>query len=397
MGNCTGGDTEMPELSPTALFINAEKTFYRIPALIYIDQTFLAFAEKRTSPKDEDAKLLVFNRGTRLQDGSVKWSGVRELTEAQMPDHRTMSPCPVYDKRTECLFLFFNCVYDSVSEYCQINTGKNVAKLCYIKSKDKGESWTDFTDLTERVIGDEIHNWATFSVGPGHGLQMTDGRLIVPAYVYYKDRPCGKLCCCVNLICWANFCFCVNLCGCGDCGCCASHYSFAFYSDDHGANWKFGKRLSVTSTECEMAEVEIKGKKVLYCSARGTEGYRVEALSEDRGESFQVIQSNSKLVEPPKGCQGSVVSFKHDDKTWLMFSHTTDKKDRMNLGIYLNKTPEDPSGWTEPKIINPSSSAYSDVVQCGEKNFACLLERKTVNCEEIAFVEFKLNYINPNL
>ncbi|XP_047656630.1 sialidase-3-like [Tachysurus fulvidraco] len=363
MGNSKGGDTEMPELSPTALFIN---TFYRIPALIYIDQTFLAFAEKRTSLKDEDAELLVLNRGTRLQDGSVKWSGVRELTEAQMPGHRTMNPCPVYDERNKRLFLFFNCLYDRISEQHQIRTGKNAAKLCYITSSDKGESWTKLIDLTERVIGDEILNWATFSVGPGHGLQMTDGRLIVPAYAYY------------NYWLWVT------------------PYSFAFYSDD-GANWRFGKKLSVTSTECEMAEVEIKGKKVLYCSARGTKGYRVEALSEDRGESFQVIQSNSKLVEPPSGCQGSVVSFQHEDKTWLMFSHTTDKKDRMNLGIYLNKTPEDPSGWTEPKIINPCSSAYSDVVQCDQDNFACLLERKTVNCEEITFVEFKLSDIKPNL
>ncbi|XP_026990551.2 sialidase-3-like [Tachysurus fulvidraco] len=361
MGNCTGGDTEIPELSPTALFTN---TFYRIPALIYIDQTFLAFAEKRTSLKDEDAELLVLNRGTR-QDGSVKWSGVRELTEAQMPDHRTMNPCPVYDERNKRLVLFFNCVYDHISEQEQIKKRKNAAKLCYITSCDKGESWTKLIDLTERVIGDEILNWATFSVGPGHGLQMTDGRLIVPAYVYYKDSS-------------------------------VTPYSFAFYSDD-GANWRFGKRLSVTSTECEMAEVEIEGKKVLYCSARGTKGYRVEALSEDRGESFQVIPGDRKLVEPPYGCQGSVVSFQHEDKKWLMFSHTTDKKQRKNLGIYLNKTPENPSGWTKPKIINPCSSAYSDVVQCGEKNFACLLERKTVNCEEIAFVEFKLSDIKPNL
>lgn len=39
---------------------------YRIPALIYISekQTFLAFAEKRTSSCDHDAKLLVMRRGT---------------------------------------------------------------------------------------------------------------------------------------------------------------------------------------------------------------------------------------------------------------------------------------------------------------------------------------------
>lgn len=39
---------------------------YRIPSLIYIkkNQTFLAFAEKRSSSSDHDAKLLVVRRGT---------------------------------------------------------------------------------------------------------------------------------------------------------------------------------------------------------------------------------------------------------------------------------------------------------------------------------------------
>lgn len=46
---------------------------YRIPALIYINdaQTFLAFAEKRTSSHDHDATLLYMRRGTR-QNGSIQ-------------------------------------------------------------------------------------------------------------------------------------------------------------------------------------------------------------------------------------------------------------------------------------------------------------------------------------
>lgn len=46
---------------------------YRIPSLIYIkkNQTFLAFAEKRTSSSDHDAKLLVIRRGT-LDSTNIK-------------------------------------------------------------------------------------------------------------------------------------------------------------------------------------------------------------------------------------------------------------------------------------------------------------------------------------
>lgn len=44
---------------------NEKQVTYRIPALIYISdkQTFLAFAEKRKTPDDKDAEVLVMRRG----------------------------------------------------------------------------------------------------------------------------------------------------------------------------------------------------------------------------------------------------------------------------------------------------------------------------------------------
>lgn len=46
---------------------NKRGVTYRIPALIYVPpaRTFLAFAEKRSSSKDEDALHLVLRRGLR--------------------------------------------------------------------------------------------------------------------------------------------------------------------------------------------------------------------------------------------------------------------------------------------------------------------------------------------
>ncbi|KAK3506396.1 hypothetical protein QTP70_015328 [Hemibagrus guttatus] len=355
MGNCHSSLTS--ELSSTPVFTN---TFYRIPALVHIDGTFLAFAESRTSPRDEHATLLILNRGT-WQNGSVQWSGFQELKKTEMDNHRAMNPCPVYDKEKNILFLFFNCISKEISEKDQIDNCKNAAKLCYITSSDKGETWTDLVDLTEHVIGDEIENWATFSVAPGHGIQMKDGRLIVPAYVYYIDSS-------------------------------VKSYAFAFYSDDHGSTWSYGKKLSVTSGECQVAEITSNGKTYLYCNARSSEGYRVEAWSENGGESFDKISCNKSLVEPPTGCQGSVVSFQLESQdTWLLFLHTTDKEKRKDLGVYLNKTPLDPKGWAKPYIINPGCSGYSDLIQIDEIRFACLLEHKTHNHEEIAFVEFTLD------
>ncbi|KAI5622494.1 sialidase 3 (membrane sialidase), tandem duplicate 1 isoform X1, partial [Silurus asotus] len=434
---------------------------YRIPALIYISetQTFLAFAEKRASPCDHDAILLVMRRGTQ-QDGCIQWSPVQELSTACLPGHRTMNPCPVYEKETKTLFLFFICVLGKTSEHHQIHTGKNKARLCYVTSSDNGQSWTSTIDLTESVIGHEIRNWATFAVGPGHGIQMKSGRLIIPAYVYYIHCRCFPF----HFPLWVT-----------------SH-AFAFYSDDCGVTWQFGERVSSESCECEMAEiVDQESRSELYCNARSSKGHRVEVLSKSSGAAFDRPHVARKLVEPSHGCQGSVVSFSapedyclaqytktwllyshptdrrsrkalgvylnksplsisdcrveslsetsgkafgapqyprnlvetgtgcqgsvlsiavpseqkstSDTENWLLFSHPTDRGMRMNLGVYLNKSPLSGSGWSEPWVIHHGPSGYSDLSICEQPDrFACLMEcGKKSELEEIAFVEFSLS------
>lgn len=291
-----------------------------------------------------------------------------------------MNPCPVYEKESKTLFLFFCCVLGKTTEHCQIFTGKNKARLCYVTSKDSGQTWSSSTDLTKRVIGHEIGNWATFAVGPGHGIQMKSGRLIIPAYVYYIHCRC--------------FPFCFPL--------CVTSHAFAFYSDDCGTTWCFGERVSTESGECEMAEIVDQGSSVLYCNARSTKSHRVEALSESSGAAFDRPHFAQKLVEPCHGCQGSVVSFVAPEekencltpntKTWLLYSHPTDRMKRRALGVYLNKSPFSGSGWSKPWIIHHGPSGYSDLTQYEESGcFACLMEcGKKSELEEIAFVEFSL-------
>ncbi|XP_030638183.1 sialidase-3-like [Chanos chanos] len=378
----------------TTLFKQESKNgvTYRIPALIYIDQTFLAFAEKRTSPCDSDADILVMRRGT-FQDGSIQWSSTEELTSAQLSGHRTMNPCPVYENASKTLFLFFVCIPGHVSEHHQICTGKNQARLCYITSSDKGLTWSPLTDLTKSVIGEEITKWATFAVGPGHGTQMMNGRLIIPAYAYYIHKRCPL----------ARFPLCVK-----------SH-AFVFYSDDHGNTWHFGEKVQEESCECEMAEIiDSEGRSHLYCNARSTKGHRVEAFSKNSGVDFCKSHFAQKLVEPRHGCQGSVLSFpvqkwgdndqseryrvcptssdSSNTQTWLLYVHPTNKKKRRDLGVYLNKSPLHTTGWEQPWIIHQGPSGYSDVAQDEKGLFACLMECGVESeLEEIAFAHFHFN------
>ncbi|KAK6486457.1 sialidase-3-like [Huso huso] len=387
-----------PEKSP--LFRQQKKggVTYRIPSLLYLStsKTFLAFSEKRSTPADSDAECLVMRRGT-FQDGSVQWESKQELLTARLCGFRTMNPCPVYEKKSRVLFLFFICVRGKISEQRQIRTGRNEARLCYIRSTDFGESWGDIKDLTRDVIGAEVENWATFAVGPGHGVQLQCGRLIIPAYVYY-----------IRCRCW-----CLHF------PCCVKPHAFSFYSDDCGQTWHVGKVIQGLKTgECEMAElVDQNGRSHLYCNACSSSRHRVEVLSEKKGAEFSKPHLAPKLVEPHNGCQGSVVSFPKPveytenetdessentrsqantaSNTWLLYSHPTNRRKRADLGIYLNRSPLDTSCWESPWVVSRGPSGYSDLAHCeGTKWFACLLKCGTKSeLEEIAFVRFTLEEV----
>ncbi|KAG8137114.1 hypothetical protein E2320_005650 [Naja naja] len=282
-----------------------------------------------------------------------------------------MNPCPVYDKKNDVIFLFFICVRDGISEQHQLRTGRNAVRLGYISSDDGSRSWSSMTDLTEQVMGDdEAQKWATFAVGPGHGVQLSSGRLVIPAYAYYIHKS------------WFGYSFPWWI----------KPHCFSFYSDDGGQTWARSELLkALKTTECQMAEVTCKdNRQALYCNARSLHKFRAEAYSTDDGHRFPDHALCKRLCELPSGCQGSVVSFFPSDsgqkkdpnastsetdaspssaspgcpKSWLMFSHPTSKKKRMDLGIYLNPSPMEQSRWTSPWVLNKGPSGYSDLAVC---------------------------------
>uniref|UniRef100_A0A8C5FEY8 exo-alpha-sialidase n=1 Tax=Gadus morhua TaxID=8049 RepID=A0A8C5FEY8_GADMO len=331
---------------------------YRVPALLFLPRSnsFLAFCEERLSPSDSEAHLLVLRRGTFYRN---YWEDLRVLGTAHLPGHRSMNPCPVYDEFTGTLFLLFIAVLGHVSESFQLVSGKNVTRLCCVSSTDGGATWGPATDLTQAVIGDTIKEWATFALGPGHGIQLKSGRLLVPAYAYQID--CRR---CLSQLCQTT------------------PRSFCFHSDTHGSSWRLGEAVpGPDSVECQVVSVDAEdGGSLLYCNARSPLGCRVQALSLDRGAAFQPGQLVPRLVEPRNGCHGSVVGFPAPTRTdprdvpnpdpspgnflpptWVVYSHPTWPDARRDLGVYLSPFPRDPDSWAGPWVIYEGPSAYSDL------------------------------------
>ncbi|KAK5899430.1 hypothetical protein CesoFtcFv8_008911 [Champsocephalus esox] len=80
---------------------------------------------------------------------------------------------------------------------------------------------------------------------------------------------------------------------------------------------------------------------------------------------------------------------------WLLFTHPSDKSERLDLGVYVNKSPQDPSAWSAPWSINCGPSGYSDLAYIDESWFACLMEWGEDNyTEQIAIEIFSYNEVN---
>lgn len=254
--------------------------------------------------------------------------------------------------------------------------------------------------------------WATFALGPGHGIQLKSGRLLIPAYAYHID--------CKN--CFGKMCK-------------TTPHSFCFHSDTHGRTWHFGEPVPEPEcVECQVVSVdEEDGTNVLYCNARSTLGSRVQALSFDDGAIFQRGQLVHKLVESRNGCHGSVIGFPapfhllHKSNlsevhsvmstaagpfqnfltpTWVVYAHPTWANVRRDIGLYLNVRPRDPDSWTGPWVIYEGPSAYSDLAyielaSTGEPPvpvFACLFENGSRTAyDEISFSIFTLFELINNL
>ncbi|XP_035029558.2 sialidase-4-like [Hippoglossus stenolepis] len=238
----------------------------------------------------------------------------------------------------------------------------------------------------------EICCWATFAVGPVHALQTQSGRLIVPVHAYRNEL---SSCCCLKG--WAS-----------------TSYALALYADHPYTKWQFGNMLQTESGECQMAELlDDKGNYVVYCNARSKSGHRVEAVSQNEGVAFANqtgSKGSEKIVETASGCQGSVVSFpaqsedadtKDEDNsnnTWLLFTHPTHVCKRVNLGVYLNKSPQDPDKWSKPWIINSGTSGYSDLAYVGKGWFVCLMERgEGEKLNQISSVMFSCSQVEQGI
>ena len=333
-------------LDKTKLYVSGQGGYrmYRIPALVVSARgTVLAFCEaRRHTGEDHDEIDILLRRST---DAGQTWQS-SQLVVAD-GDRTCGNPCPVVDHRTGTIILPF----------C-----KDSQQVFITRSDDDGITWSEPEEITESVK-DEA--WSFLGTGPGHGIQLRSGRLLVPSWSDSSPGP----------VTWRNPSPSIG----------KTQSSFAIYSDDGGRTWQRGGEMTEDASD-ECAAVELSDGTV-YMNMRSRQERRCRAFarSTDEGRTWITVEYDPTLPEP--SCQGSLVRL---DADRVLLSHPANAHARTHLTVRLSS--DECHTWPMARVVDYGFAAYSDLA-VSQRNVLCLYEAESYG--SLVLASFSSEWLQP--
>jgi sialidase-1 len=331
--------TITPKLQQQDLFVagTGGAHTWRIPSLLRaVNRDVLALCEARRDSARDSGQIDIVLR--RSRDDGRSWGPIE--TVVSRPGMTCGNTCPVLDRRTGRIVLTF-CSNRADGDEGAIRRGEAPRTVHLVTSDDHGASWSPPREITAAV---KKSSWDWYGTGPGHGVQLADGRLVVPCYHNVAAR--------------------------GDGG---SQHAHVILSDDGGTTWSIGGLLSLPSGESCACEL-LDGTLYLNARTRKAVGCRVGALSRDGGASFIEEWYHDELPEPARyagGCEGSLL--RYDADTLLFCNPLGQGEDRCRLTLRSSR--DGGRSWSTGLLLCPGISAYSDLLRAEDGSVLCLYER----------------------
>ncbi len=335
---------------------------YRIPGVVVTKSgTVLAYCEARKSDRGDWGTIDILLR--RSADGGKTWDEPAKI--ADVPGPKEKNPVALAQKLANKDDVTYNnpVMIGDKSGAVHLLFCLEYMRCFYARSDDDGKTWTAPTEITASAF-DPIkkeYDWKVLATGPGHGIQLKSGRLLVPVWLStgtggHAHRPSVVT---------------------------------TIFSDDAGKTWKRGE-IAIPNTadwvnpnESCVAELA-DGTVMLNARSESKNNRRLVTSSADGAARWSKPVFDDALAEPI--CMGSLLAVP-GAKPLLLFSNPDNlekagaktppapgvSRDRKNVTVRLS----DDGGktWAAKRSVETGASAYSDLAIATDGTVLLLYER----------------------
>ncbi|MFE9764853.1 exo-alpha-sialidase [Streptomyces sp. NPDC005808] len=319
---------------------------FRIPAVVATaDGTLLAFCEGRVGSRQDFGNIaIVLKRST---DGGRTW-GPLEVA-AENGEHLAGNPAPVVLDSGRVLLVHIRNAAEATE--AAIRRGEVSAadgrRVWVQHSDDEGLTWSSPTDVTAQT---KRETWRWYATTPGHALQLTSGRVVVPANHSLPPKGTDN-----------------GTEGKYDGGHC-------LLSDDEGRTWRIGyvdDNPSGYINANETTAAELPDGRVYFNTRNDSSapGTRADAYSRDGGETLvKPFRPQAGLTTPV--VQGSVLQLRDPDL--LIYSGPAAPRHRALMTVRAST--DDGVTWRTAHTVDGLPAAYSDLVRVDAGTVGLLYE-----------------------
>ena len=337
---------------------------YRIPGIVVTAKgTLLAYAEARKSDRGDWGPIDIMLR--RSTDGGKTWSPQQMI--ARVAGEHRKNPVALAQKLANPSDVTYNnpvAIADRKPGVVHFVFCQEYMRAFYMRSDDDGVTFGAPVEITAAF--DQFrpeYDWKVLATGPGHGIQLRNGRLLIPVWLStgtggHAHRP---------------------------------SVTSTIYSDDSGKTWQRGAIAVPDTPEWvypneTAAEQLADGRVLLNVRSESKAHRRLLVSSPDGAKGWSQPRFHDQLLEPI--CFGSMVRLTLADgggKNRLLFSNPDNlektggpaepgkTRDRKNLTVQLSY--DEGETWTVKKTIEPGWSGYSDLAVGKDGSIYCFFER----------------------
>lgn len=331
---------------------------YHIPGIVVTAKgTVLAWCEARKRPagvSDWDDIRILLRRST---DDGKTWGQAKSIASVDGPKEK--NPFSLRMKNVDPNDVTYNnpvLIADKDGTVHMLFCLEYM-RCYYQRSDDDGVSWSKPTEITSAFDGfKKDYDWKVLATGPNHGIQLKNGRLVVPVWLSTgtggnAHRP---------------------------------SVTATIYSDDQGRNWKAGD-IAVPNTEewinpNETVAIQLKdGSVMLNVRSESKAHRRLVTTSPDGATQWSTPKFDEALLEPI--CMAGIARYDHDGKNLILFSnpHNLEKakgkaepgqsRDRKNVSVKISR--DEGHAWAVSKTLEPGPSMYSDIIVSPKGTILC--------------------------